>query len=285
MTSHVYRDGSVNLLLRMQELSRDVQEREARLHPELRAVLTPERASQLAELRTAIAPPTASTGELTKRVLALVGYRDLLDVAVREATARAHAARLPEGAPELTHASLGGSPFLDLSELQPHADDLQRSFESALSPFGAVTFGMEDGACHSRFTWQGSPISALTAYAQSSGGVLVTRVAFATRVIPDLPRLHARGRTPSDGAPDERAPADRFDALFVVEGEPAALALLTSGVRRSLVTLARRDAPTLLVEDGEARLTWSWDPDATMFDAAVRSLHAIRKTPLPRRGG
>jgi hypothetical protein len=54
-------------------------------------------------------------------------------------------------------------------------------------------------------------------------------------------------------------------------------------VRRWLVSIARRDAPTLWVEDGEARLTWSWEPDAAMFDAAARCLHAIRGTPLSRK--
>jgi hypothetical protein len=289
MTGHIYRDGSVSLVLRVHELSRDVQEREARLDPALHALLPEELATQLAQLRAAIAPPVGTPGELTRRALALVGYRDLLDLAVREGMARAHAARLPEGAPELEYAALGGLPFLDLSKLQPHADDLQRSFEGALSAFGAVTFGMEDGACHSRFTWHGSPFSALAAYAQSSEGVLMTRVAFATRVVPDAPRLHVRGRTPADGATRDESgngadSASRFEVLFVVDAEPKARALLTPDVRRWLVSIARRDAPTLWVEDGEARVTWSWDPDAAMFDAAVRSLHAIRKTPMPRGG-
>jgi len=77
----------------------------------------------------------------------------------------------------------------------------------------------------------------------------------------------------------------RFDALFVTAGEPAALALLTREVRGWLVSIARREAPVLRVDDGEASLTWSWDPDAAMFESAVRVLHAIRSTPVPRRRG
>jgi hypothetical protein len=281
----VYRDASVRLVLRVQELWRDVQEREARLsRPDLLAALPAPLDAQLAEMAAAVAPPAVTPDELTTRALALVGYRDLLDAAIRAATLREPSSRrVPDSAPELTWASIGGLPFLDLSKLQPHADDLQRSFELALSAFGAVTFGMEDGACHSRFTWQGTPVSALAAYAQSPEGVLVTRVALATRVMPDLPHLHVRGRRSSDGAGHDAT--SRFDTLFVCDGDPAAHALVTEEVRQRLVTIARRDAPILWAQDGEARLTWSWDPDAAMFDAAVRALHAIRVTVAPRRRG
>jgi hypothetical protein len=291
MAGHIYRDGSAGLLLRVQELFHDVQEREARLGSELLAAVPDALARQLVEKASAVAPPAVTPEELMQRERTLLGYRDLLDAAIREASARVQAGRRPRGAPELDWASLGGLPFLDLSELQPHADDLQRSFERSLSAFGAVTFGMEDGACRSRFTWRGSPVSALAAYAKTMEGVLVTRIAFATALFENHPELQVRRRTPVDAHSSPEAkerPSQpttrRFDTLFVVEGDDAAHAFVTPDVRKGLESIAQRDVPTLWIEGGEVRITWNWDPDAAMFDAAVKVLHAVRTAGVPRKG-
>lgn len=70
---------------------------------------------------------------------------------------------------------------------------------------------------------------------------------------------------------------ERFDAFFVVEGEPLAVALLRQApLRAALLDIAREDVPTLEVSPGSARVRWRFEPGGRSLAAAVTALHIAR---------
>lgn len=70
---------------------------------------------------------------------------------------------------------------------------------------------------------------------------------------------------------------ERFDAFFVVEGEPLAVSLLRQDpLRAALLDIAREDVPTLELTPGLACVRWRFEPGARSLAAAVTALHVAR---------
>jgi hypothetical protein len=73
-----------------------------------------------------------------------------------------------------------------------------------------------------------------------------------------------------------------IDGRYRIRGDAVfARRTLRSKVREALLTIAKRDVPTLFVRDGLAWINWLYEGDQNRFTAAVSVLRAVRKASVP----
>jgi hypothetical protein len=77
---------------------------------------------------------------------------------------------------------------------------------------------------------------------------------------------------------------DEFDGMFRVAGDPRSVARLTRLARTALLEIAGCDVPRVEVDQGLARVTWSYELTVNTFErlvrAAVRALREVRGADL-----
>jgi hypothetical protein len=79
-----------------------------------------------------------------------------------------------------------------------------------------------------------------------------------------------------------------FDELFLIRSDRDAAAvseLLSPAIRAGLCTIAEVDVPTLLVEDGQATLSWHGQAYPVLIEAAAQVLAALAQASNIGRGG
>jgi hypothetical protein len=88
-------------------------------------------------------------------------------------------------------------------------------------------------------------------------------------------------------APGTPTGDDEFDGIFRVSGDPRSIARLTRLARTALLEIAGCDVPHVEVDQGLARVTWSYELTVNTFErlvrAAVRAMREIRGADI--RGG
>jgi hypothetical protein len=293
-----YRDGSLGMRARVAAQALEVAELHARLTPAFWERMPVDVAERLRALRCGAPADNADQAELARSEAALDAYRSALEQAIVQVpTVLADLVALPDAAPtpglDLPGwAVFFGTPRAPTWGNVPTKEEVRAlgaGLHKALggSRYEGVSFETVGLTTLAHFRSRGAPFAIGTAPAFNSDGHKEgAQVALATSVAQATPRLLLRAETWGDdvlksiGLRSEMELGDMtFDGLFLVQGDPAARGLLTAETRAGLVFLAKYDVPRLVVEHGEARLHWRWEPDAVMIDAAVQVLAAIRKAP------
>lgn len=295
MGGDLYRDAYVGIRARLGELQTRVHEREAEVTDSFWQSLPEDTAERLTRLRGGLELVAATElDELARGEELLSAYvLELEGLLARLGAMEADFTRVPD---EVEVALVRREPPLWEEPVDGSPEELQRAFASLVTErdAGAVLTSVGRMSHFARFRSLGVPyalscsiLSANTSFIGEVGMTLFTSIARAT------PPFVARHETvvltvgKALGIKEDVEVGDpSFDGLFLLEGtQEAADLYLTAPVRSALLTLARYDVPTLIVDPEErlASLQWRFEPAAKALDAALRVLAAIRQTPPPRR--
>ncbi|MRG92842.1 hypothetical protein [Polyangium spumosum] len=289
-----YRDPLQGLRARVQDLAREVEEREAMVTDALFSHLPSMLASKLRDLRAYALTPAKTEAELHEAEATLLAYRDALDEAIELAPDLEDAQRvLPEITPDPKLAS-HLRPFIDLFM----ADIVLETCDAAERGLRLGALALDKDAAlekeskyafRARFRAHDAPISILAQIAYSANDTpaevhvfLTTSVAAGTPPLRIRPQTLLHGIGKAVGLVREAEVGDeRFDDLFLIEAEQdAAKRLLGPAVRKALLVVASFDIPDLVVRDGRADLHFRFEPNERLIRSATLALALIRKAPV-----
>ncbi|MDC0748729.1 hypothetical protein [Polyangium mundeleinium] len=289
-----YRDPLQGLRTRVQDLAREVEEREATLTDALLDHVPPKLAEALRDGRARARLPANTEAELLAAEATLLAYRDALDHAIELAPDLEDEQRaLPDEAPD---PQLSGAlrPFIDIFianivlETCEAAERGLRLAALALAKDAEVEAETKY-AYRARFHAHDAPFSILVqvAYSQNDTPAEV-HVFIATSVAAGTPPLRIRPQTFLHGVGkalglvrEAEVGDERFDDLFLIEAEPdAAKRLLGPSVRKALLNIASFDIPDLDVRGGRALLHFRFEPNERLLRNATLALAGIRKSPV-----
>lgn len=290
-----YRDPLQGLRARVQDLARDVEEREAVVTEALFTHLPSKLARKLADLRARATTPATTEAELLEAEVTLGAYRDALDEAIELAPDLEDEQRaLPADAPDPRLAS-HLRPYID--RFVP--DIVLETCESAERGLRIAALALDKHAelvrespyaFRARFQAHGAPFSVLTQIAYSINDTPAdTHVFLSTSVAAGTPPLRIRPQTFLHGigkaiglVREVEVGDERFDDFFLIEAEDADVAkrLLVPSVRKALLAVATFDIPDLVVRDGRADLHFRFEPSERLIRNATLALAAIRSSPV-----
>jgi|GEM_PF-1616976 len=292
MAANTYRDPHAGIRARIVELETRIREREAEVTREFWDSLDPDVRERMRSEREAfeLVDATAGLEELARAEGLLASYLDELSALIARLPAmEAEWHELPDDVddPPLPRHTWPFAGWISAEEWR----GMKRSFLAVVREQDRHGTVAEDGdrTCIARFRTLGVPF-ALRASAQPSGNGTITEVdmCLVTSVPRAMPRLVVRHETlvlsvgSALGLTNEVEVGEpSFDGLFLIEGtQEAAAQILLPALRAQLLALARYDIPTLTIDPPRriASLRWSFEPNATALDAAVRVLAAIRGT-------
>jgi hypothetical protein len=304
MTGDLYRDPLVHVRGRIDELVTRIDELEARVpdsywqsHPDElaraealeRRVMTLKSAGAGGSLEEGA---TADPGVLElEHALADVA-RHLEQVLARVPGYRAELAMIPPGRPpaQPNVPSIAQSLFGENeSAIEWTLEKLTRAMRSIDENAEVKSDGMLGGAriVVVAFTSGGVPYTYTGALVARVGEYPILGSSLATFTARDLPpltvgplsMLGGLGRVLGIGGGASTGD-DEFDGIFRVAGAPRSIARLTRLARTALVEVAGCDVPRLEIEQGLARVTWSYELTINTFErlvrAAVRALREVR---------
>ena len=294
MTESIYRDALLGLRARVAELDSRIAEREAQVSIDLVHFLPHDLQERIGALRASRTAPGDTMEELSLAEERGASYLQALDRALAlvpdlERELRA----LPQQAPPLARTRRGAMRW-----------GMGAQMSEALTTVGAVLARivarhdssasvepLEDFAFHAQLVAVGSPIALLvecfvdrerpfephvqvgTSVARGASRVVVAPESWGQSLVRSLGITSAITTRDLD-----------FDGRFVVEGDAAqAMRILSPPVRASLIAIARDDVPKLVVEDGRAVLSWSFEPTDRAMDAAFFVLGRIRAADVALR--
>ncbi|MDI1443807.1 hypothetical protein [Polyangium sp. 6x1] len=289
-----YRDPLQGLRARVQDLAREVEEREATLTDALVDHLPRPLAEALLEGRAHARLPASTEAELLAAEARLLAYRDALDRAIELAPDLEDEQRaLPDDAPD---PQLSGRlrPLIDLFI----GDIVIETFDAAERGLHQAALALDKHAevekqaayaFRARFRAHDAPFSVLTqiAFAPNEQPAEV-HVFVATSVAAGTPPLRIRPQTLLHGlgkaiglVRDVELGDERFDDSFLIEAEPdVAKRLLGPSVRKALLGVAAYDIPDLDVRGGSAVLHFRFEPNERLLRNATLALAGIRKSPV-----
>ncbi|MDB4944240.1 MAG: hypothetical protein JWP97_3774 [Labilithrix sp.] len=295
MGGDLYRDAYVGIRARLGELSSRVQDREAEVTESFWEALPAETSERLLALRGGLELASATElDELARGEELLAAYLAELEGLLEQLGAlEAEFTHLPD---EVDVALTGRreepweEPVDDAPEQLAEAFRSmirERAPDAVLSSHGQSSHFARFRSLDAPFAMSCSIRSVVNAYMGDVSMSLFTSIRRAT------PPLVARHESmvltvgKAFGIKEDVEVGDpSFDGLFLLEGtQEAADLILTAPVRNGLLTLARFDVPTLVVDPGRrlASLGWRFEPAPKALDAAVRVLAAIRHAPPSRR--
>lgn len=298
MTENLYRDAFVGIRARLGELTARIQDREAEVTDAFWKSLPKAQRTRLEDLREGLELTTTNDFEelaraenmLASYLEELEGLLSMLPSLERDWTA------LPDDVPVRAskdyHPSLWQTPLANAD-----TDELHRTFLEVVRMRDPHAMVENDGPVSqvARFVDHDAPFALRSTVLSVMGnGSLSPQVgevgmALFTSIRHALPALSIRHENivltvgKVLGIKDDIEVGDpSFDGLFLIEGSQEASDLfLTPQVRTHLLTLARYDVPTLVV-DPESRLAsiqWRFEPAPKALEAAVKVLLAVRQTP------
>ena len=296
MTENLYRDASVGLRARLGELTARVEDREAEVTDAFWKALPREQRRRLQGLRKAL--ELTSAGELdtlTRAENMLASYLGELEALLLILPSLERDWTTAPDDVSVTPLAHGYGWNVPLENADTR--ELHNSFLAMVRQRDPDATIHDDGPISqlARFRDHDAPF-ALRAVVLSTMGssplnaqVGEVGMALFTSIQRSLPPLSIRHETivltvgKVLGIKDDIEVGDpSFDGLFLIEGtQEAADLFLTPKVRTHLLTLARFDVPTLIV-DPESRLAsihWRFEPAPKALEAAIRVLLSVRLTP------
>ena len=284
----IYRDELIALRARIAKMEAASDERERRFAPEMFVYLPHEMRERLALLRDARGPHGDSIGELARAAGNRSAYLELLDRAIALAPElEVRLREVPNSAPHLRRRGRAGPVFLGQAVVAEALAQIRRVLDRAVARHddSASVHALERLAFSSELRAHGAPLALLVECFVDPERPFEPRVQVATSVAEGTPRLHVAPETWTHafartmGVRPRAATGDEsFDGRFIIEGDAlAARTLLGPDVRAALLTIARDDVPDLMVEDGAAVISWSFEPSPRALDAAFFALGRMRK--------
>jgi hypothetical protein len=294
----IYRDALLGLRARLAELDVRIAEREGQMSPSLTTFLPAELQERLGTLGAARS--RTSEGEdsfegLSRAEEQSVAYLAAMDDALaRIPELERELRKLPRTAPRLarrpSHVPL--SLAYMVSELVTTVSAVLSRVVTRHDPTARVD-ALEGIAFAARFQALETPIALLVECFVRSDRPMEPGVRVATSV----PRGAARVRVAPDswgesmmrslGLSSAIVTRDPdFDGRFLVDGDAGQVScLLTAPVRSGLLAIAKDDVPELVVEDGSAVLSWSFEPTERSLEAAFSILARVRAADVALRLG
>jgi hypothetical protein len=286
----LYRDAYVGIRARLAELEARIRDREAELTDAFWSSLEPYVRERLAELRQALDLVGAeSLDGLARAEVLLSAYVEELDTWLARAPALEAAwSELPDEVDDPPPVPESG-PRLSTSEGKTFIRSFSSTVREVARPGVEI---VEDGwwSCLARFRHREAPFSLrASALPNGHGNLREVAMSLVTSVARASPRLLVRHESlfaavsKAMGFRHEVEVGDAsFDGLFFIQAtKKDADRFLTANVRAFLMTLARFDVPTLVIDPPRrtASLSWFFEPAVTAIEAAVRTLTVIRELP------
>jgi hypothetical protein len=284
----IYRDELLGLRARLAELESRAREREERLTADLFHFLPHAVQERIAAHKAERGAPGDTLDELSVAEGSATQYLALLDEVLARAPELEQQLRaLPAKAPTIARDPRGTPWWLtfgaEMSESLTTVGAVLGRVVARHDPSARVE-ALDDFGFEARLVAMQSPIALLVECFVDRDRLLEPRVRIATSVPRGTPRVRVMPESwgqsllRSLGLSHAMQTNDAdFDGRFVVEGDAAQAArILSPPVRASLAAIARDDVPELLVEDGRAMLTWSFEPTERALDAAFFVLGRAR---------
>jgi hypothetical protein len=285
-----YRDPLFGARARLEQRRREAASGEARLTPSFLARLPGELLTELAELRVACEAKVAEElADLARAEGLFAAYCAALEETIaREPDVDAAYRAMPD---TVADPAPRGRTRVGLWWSSQHADELEevtRALAAHLAGLDpgvrVVKTGPDRLSRVARFRFKEAPFS-LRVELMGTDRPFCFALTLATSVPRAMPRLVLRPEGfleaffRSFGVRQIEVGDLAFDGLFVIDG-PAGARLLTPAVRATLLELAYFDIPRLVVADGVATLSFSFDPTPACIGAAVRALLRMRALPV-----
>jgi hypothetical protein len=285
MAADLYRDAQVGIRARLAELEANIREREAEVTQAFWSSLDDHVRERLATLRAGIDHVASdSFDQLARAEGSLAAYLEELERLIASLPALEEEWRsIPDDVADPPVHVSGGS---HVSSSEGHA--FVKTFRAAVrSGDRDAEIVVERGwSCLARFRQRDAPFSLrATALTNGNGQVsdvvmqLVTSIARATPAL--LVRHESLFAAVSKAIGWKHAVEvgdASFDGLFLIQGtRDAAHRFLVPNVRSLLMSIARFDVPTLVLDPPSriASLTWCFEPAASALGAAVRVLSFV----------
>jgi hypothetical protein len=284
----IYRDALIGLRARIADIALVAEARESRFAPDLLPHLPLDMRERLEALRDAHHAHSDSIEELARAERAGSEYLELLDRAIAlapELEVRLRA--IPEAAPDLRRRGRGGPVFIGHAVIAEALAATRALLERVVARHdpSAEVKALPAHTFTAELRAHAAPIALLVECFVNPERPFEPVVQVATGVPEGTPRLHVAPETWTHafarmmGLRARAATGDEgFDGRFVIEGDPfPARVLLGADVRAALLTIAREDVPDLLVDGGEAIISWSFEPSERALDAAFFALGRLRR--------
>jgi hypothetical protein len=285
----IYRDALFGMRARLDRLDIRIADREARTSHELVQHLPARLRERIRRLSRARRPRAETFEELTRAESDSASYLEALEVAHALAPElEAELRAIPDVAPGLRRfgrrgvfARIGLQPALD--EVLIAVNDVLTRVVSRHDPAADVV-ALEDFAFAAQLRAADSPIALLVECLVDPERICEPRVQVATTVARATPHValtpETWGHTLAKAVGMRRDVAlgdESFDGRFLVDADPgAARRILRPELRAALLAIARDDVPALRIREGEAVLSWSFEPSDRALDAAFFILGRLR---------